>query len=869
MTSIFLLLAAVIIAVAGAQQQNQNFDDDKMVACGMELIWPPSDAIVLMALDSRSVMVYLKLWGNCSVFLSPTPSQLNIQVIIDQKSNALETWTTFASPLDSDSTPIHFRVMRSPLLAENYGDKYLHPLVTSEMHDTSKLFSIWCFMLIYSEQMLNRKGAHDLETLHMVIELYLVSNSTTPDPSRYLSSPSATLRYRLLGNASSHFFPVAPRYSSITGYVCLSACGKICNHKDDIEIVSKRQQELLTAQSPVCTRITQAVNWTLEGPDFTLHSDDDAFFSTAHRAVAKPDARVIDNEFPDEVAVVSIGGGDSGTRGPGHEIHVTGPGRHRLLSVIAAVLLKDSVGYILLKTQRARIDRAHVIKIIGKFDLISSYAFIAFRKRRIDAIHDVDGAESLSEMLLQLPVAHFGSIDDGILLSRAAAEVMLMATMDEAELRVENGESTLPAACSEFLIFSDAWLCWCAAALDVAFIDIQLKMDGKLGVGNCVASSPLYRTLAQLYEQHRLPISGPVSPPFTERTTLGFQYFMRTLVFHLVKGPRILHIPDDEEQGDTLFWDACCGRLVVDYMLLADSLPVNSGLHPVLQRTWGALVSASNRIGCIGVLRGALVSGEVDGRAIVETSMPAGRRRLRLSASAARVLGCSVQNSGCFFGADGDMLRGNVGSSCNVTEPLQLHIITPAVLLMKHGQPVNRQLYLATHEEWSDVFGYNPLFSKDASLAFAAPQFSVQDWYVLCMLAVSSMKGSDVPAFDPRSREHFACNTFASAVSQRTYAEGMPRCFDLPPRIAGAVRYMGSAQSHAQYLKNCQATGEDGGDANDDPWMLRQLAGQVQALLMERWDLQQVCDLCAPCVLYCHAIVPRAGLRPRCTLTAS
>ena len=144
------------------------------------------------------------------------------------------------------------------------------------MHDTCKLFSIWCFKLIYSEQMFNRKGAHDLETLQMVIELYLVSNSTTPDPS--LSSPSATLRYRLLGNASSHFFPVAPRYSSITGYVCLSACGKLCNHKDDIKIVSKRQQELLTAQSPVCTRITQAVNWTLEGPDLTLQSYDDGFF---------------------------------------------------------------------------------------------------------------------------------------------------------------------------------------------------------------------------------------------------------------------------------------------------------------------------------------------------------------------------------------------------------------------------------------------------------------------------------------------------------------------------------------------------------------------------------------------------------------
>jgi hypothetical protein len=28
---------------------------------------------------------------------------------------------------------------------------------------------------------------------------------------------------------------------------------------------------------------------------------------------------------------------------------------------------------------------------------------------------------------------------------------------------------------------------------------------------------------------------------------------------------------------------------------------------------------------------------------------------------------------------------------------------------------------------------------------------------------------------------------------------------------------------------------------NGDPWMLRQLAKSVQSVLLERWDLQQVC----------------------------
>jgi hypothetical protein len=217
------------------------------------------------------------------------------------------------------------------------------------------------------------------------------------------------------------------------------------------------------------------------------------------------------------------------------------------------------------------------------------------------------------------------------------------------------------------------------------------------------------------------------------------------------------------------------------------------------------------------------------------------RRLMRTSVAAVRVLGCSVQSSDSFHLVEGDLLRGTAGSSGHDTEPLQLNVITPAVMLSRFSQHVSRQLYLATHADWSSVFGYNPLFSKDASLAFAAPDFGVQDWHLLCMLAVSSMKGGAAPAvIDVHSREHLACNAFASAVWQRTYAAGMPRCFDLPPRVAGEVRYTGSARVYSQYLSHCDAAGDEGHEVNDDPWMLRQLAGAVQAMLLERWDTLQV-----------------------------
>jgi hypothetical protein len=198
-----------------------------------------------------------------------------------------------------------------------------------------------------------------------------------------------------------------------------------------------------------------------------------------------------------------------------------------------------------------------------------------------------------------------------------------------------------------------------------------------------------------------------------------------------------------------------------------------------------------------------------------------------------------VLKSNTFSLSSGDDLL--TGTSGNSSSSLELHAISPAVLLMKHGRQVSRALYLSTHEEWSHVFGYNPLFTKVASLAYTAPEFSVDDWHSLCLLAVSLSQGITVPEFEANSREFIACDAFASAVWLRIYASGMPQSLGLPCVEAGDRRYTGSAHHHTQHLKQCQSDARGmSGEVDEDPWNLRQLAEEVQLLLLERWELQQV-----------------------------
>lgn len=373
----------------------------------------------------------------------------------------------------------------------------------------------------------NTEGLHDLESPYAVLEIHLISNTNTPVVNIPVSS--SLLNFRLLGRPSSYFSLVTPRYTSIPGYVCLSACGTMCKGSS-----SFRHSLLLTTHSPVCTRVHQAVNLTLKGPPFTLHGDTHGLSSTAHHAVVEPNVCGRSDTCPGVVTFVTIGGDTSSARAQGVELSISaaGPGRHRLLSIIASVL-NDTVGFVFLATRRSRVDSARVHKFTRQFDLASSYSFIAFRKRKFGAIqgvrvdrHPSDDEFQPSDDELPLPVADFGSIHDGILLSRAAAVVILMAWRDEMEQHVDD---TLPAACSEHLIFSDAWLGWCAAELEVPALDFRFSAsnsdDAPISSSGCAAASPLYGKLVHLF-------SSSVSPtlaPCTRRSPRGQHWAFNTL----------------------------------------------------------------------------------------------------------------------------------------------------------------------------------------------------------------------------------------------------------------------------------------------------------------------------------------------------
>jgi hypothetical protein len=828
--------------------------------CGFELVWPSSDSIVLLAARSLTVEVVLKLWGNCSAFLHPvSPSRSHLKIAflgyawwwdrdIDGPISFFEPVT--AVPLGLYWDVSSAALSSSPLLFQSSqaiqsGDLSQLPWDVAGRHDSA--FSLWTFNVQYMKDMLKPNKAFETSNVPLggkychTFEFHLQKNLSTPVTSAY-TWPVIKLRFApFFEKDSSYFHPTAPRYGTIPGYVCLSGCGKHCTRHS-----SSAHNSLRPNQSPVCTPLPQSTNFTLPGPGFTLLRDSASDAEVFHLSALNSDMFTADDSRPPlDVVFVCVGGaGCAQQRGIG----VAGPGRHRLLSVIANVM-SDSVGFIFLKTASTQVDHARVLNMIRKFDLVSSYPFVAFRHRQLRAL-EVSANEDASGSFAPLPSAHFGSIHEGILVSRAAALAMLNAAMDES---IVQHKETLPAACSEHLIFSDAWLCWCAASLDISAIDFVFGADssGAMNEGrDCAANSALYGKLAQLYDQQRLSTSHHTYPPFTERTTLGFRYFMQSLVFHLAAGPRILHIPDNEQLGDSLFVDACCGQLLVDHMLSAAAPPAIAGLHPLLQHLSGALATAPNRSAFIAVMRAGFISSGVHGRESLNSSMSVVRRRMRLGVSATRVLGCSVlnnmQNSDNVpdAGTDShdDLLHGHVADE----ELFRMHLITPAVMLSRLSQPVSRAFFLATHSEWTNIFGYNPVFSKDASLAFAAPDFGIQDWHFFCMLAVASSKRSAVPSFDAQSREYLACNAFSSAVWQRTYDAGLPRCFDLPPHVAGAVRYTGSVQAFSQYLSQCQGAASEE-KLDDDPWMLRQLARAVQALLLERWDLQQVRPI--PCLV--------------------
>jgi hypothetical protein len=189
----------------------------------MEIIWPPSDGIVLFATDTRESVIYVKLWGDCCQFLHPKHNDskelhLHFSVLYyhaaasgTNRDATLFEWG-YAAPLDDDKTPIHYRAMRSPLIARKEHDNLPYD---TKGHDGSKEFSIWCFMLILPSFMVTSlETSHDVSNPEVtwVFEPHLLSNSTISASSVPVSAN--TVKFRALGKPSSYFYSIPSRYTT-------------------------------------------------------------------------------------------------------------------------------------------------------------------------------------------------------------------------------------------------------------------------------------------------------------------------------------------------------------------------------------------------------------------------------------------------------------------------------------------------------------------------------------------------------------------------------------------------------------------------------------------------------------------------------
>jgi hypothetical protein len=232
-----LVVVPLFIVLVTSQQQasqqqqlpneNRNGAASPYRACGFELIWPPFDGIVLLATDSLSTNIYFKSWGNCSEFLHKKSNQPRFQVdvvLYDNRVGRDSPLQKFeridASPLIDDITPVQYRVERSPLLSKQQNFVY-----DSSGLDATKEFSVWCFSLVYPDYMLNTFRLDDLDDTSNVLELHLRSDITQPVVD--VPKPSTAINFRLLGQPSSHFHQISPRYNRCTIKAMFSS---VCSH---------------------------------------------------------------------------------------------------------------------------------------------------------------------------------------------------------------------------------------------------------------------------------------------------------------------------------------------------------------------------------------------------------------------------------------------------------------------------------------------------------------------------------------------------------------------------------------------------------------------------------------------------------------
>jgi hypothetical protein len=218
-----LVVVPLFIVLVTAQQQqvsqqqqlpkeNRDGAASPYRACGFELIWPPFDSIVLVATDSLTTNIYLKSWGNCAEFLHKgNKPRFQFAVVlydirVGRDSPLQKFERIYASPLNDDTTPVQYRLERSPLLSKQQNLVY-----DSSGLDATKEFSVWCFTLIYPDYMLNTFRLHELEDTFNVLEFHLLSDITQTVVD--VPKPSTVINFRLLGQPSSHFHQISPRYN--------------------------------------------------------------------------------------------------------------------------------------------------------------------------------------------------------------------------------------------------------------------------------------------------------------------------------------------------------------------------------------------------------------------------------------------------------------------------------------------------------------------------------------------------------------------------------------------------------------------------------------------------------------------------------
>jgi hypothetical protein len=321
----------------------------------------------------------------------------------------------------------------------------------------------------------------------------------------------------------------------------------------------------------------------VRGASFALEHHDHSSIPPP-RALADPLADPLADQRDSDILVVSIATSDERehvTQAQGRVLSVAGAGRHRLPSLLAAALEYPG-GFVFLKSHDKHFDDAGVRKVIRKNGLEASYGFIAFRHRRFPAASDWKSD-------LHAPfVGDFGTISDGILLSRAAAELIVLAAND---ISFAQRVRVPPDPCSEFEVFSDVWLSWCALSLDIPALDITFATPLSRHEPACSECHIAAALGAQFDLLQLIPPSYDESQPhnlaahsafdFPGERSQRFKRLIQNIAVELSAARRNSDGLGGVQSFKLQFWNDCCSAWAADLMTQQSPVhPDAANVHP-------------------------------------------------------------------------------------------------------------------------------------------------------------------------------------------------------------------------------------------------------------------------------------------------